>query len=250
MSQNELRKYLGKKEIQTKNRKGKGGALAGHGLASGPLAEAGLAHEHAFPLPVPAPASTREGQPRRATVASRLGSTAAWRACGGVDMPWSATRSPRSRLLLPPMPFALFHSPSLALACPNRRSGRATARHYCRRSELLSLAALASSFESSATSNSASPSRTPFACSTALSKLGSPVRARRSELELRRPLGSCGSSPSSPPLPTFSSALAPPRHRAPFPVLGSRSTSPRWLGRGEQRRRVRHARRRASSGAR
>ena len=177
-----------------KNGKGKGG-LTGRDLASGPLAKAGPAHERAFPVPVPAPASTHDGRLRRAALASRQGSAVAWRACAGVDTPWSATRSPRSRLLLHPVPFALIHSPSPALARPDSHSGRATASHCRRRSELLSVAAPASSFESSATSDSASPSGTPRARSTALGKLSSPVRARRSEPELRRPLGSRGSPP-------------------------------------------------------
>ena len=180
--------------------KGKG-ALAGRGLASGPLAEAGPAHERAFPIPAPALVSTRDSWPRRAAVASRQSSAATWRPCAEVDTPWSATRRPRSRSLLPPLPFALVHSPSLAR--PDSRSGRATARHCCRRSELLSLAALASSFESSATSDSASPSRTPHARSTTLGKLSSSVRARRSEPELRRPLGSRGSPPPLHQCPCF-----------------------------------------------
>ena len=175
-----LGKHLGKRN--SKKWKRERGALAGRGLTSSPLAEAGPAHESAFPLP--APTSMRDGRPHRAAVASRQGSTAAWRA-----------RSPRSCSLLPPLPFALIHSPSITLARPNSRSGRATA-HHCRRcSELPSLAAPASSFESSATSDSASPSSTSRARSTTLGKLSLPVRARRSELELRRPLGSRGSPP-------------------------------------------------------
>ena len=43
------------------------------------------------------------GRPRHA---------AAWRACGSLDAPWSATGSARPRPPLPPLPFALLHSRS------------------------------------------------------------------------------------------------------------------------------------------
>ena len=126
----------------------------------------------------------RDGRPRRAATASRQGSAAAWRACAGLDTPWSATGSARPRPPPPPLPFPLIHSPSLAFARPDSRSGRATARHCHRRSELLSLAAPASSLESSATSDSTSPSRTPRARSTDLGTLCSPARAHRSSGDL------------------------------------------------------------------
>jgi len=54
---------------------------------------------------------------------------------------------------------------------------------------------------------------------------------------------------SSLPLPTFSSTLASPWHRAPFPVASSRSTATRLPDRDEQRHCVRHSRRQGSSGA-
>ena len=81
-------------------------------------------------------------------------------------------------------------SPSLSLA---RSSSRTAARHCRRRSELLSLPALASSLSSASTSDSVLPFRTPCSCSTALGKPRVPGRAHRSESELRRSLGSCGS---------------------------------------------------------
>jgi len=126
MSQNELGKYSGKRN--SKKGKGKGGALAGRGLAFRPLAEAGPAHQRAFPLPVPAPASTRDGRPRRAAVASRQNSAAAWRACAGVDTPWSATRSPgRARLPLR----CHSRSSTLPLSLSHPCSARAKHHHAC-----------------------------------------------------------------------------------------------------------------------
>ena len=103
------------KEIQ-KNRKGKRGALAGRRLASSPLAEASPARERAIPLLAPAPASTHDGRPRRAAVASRQGSATAWRASTGLDTPWSATRSARPRPPPPPRPFEPLLSLSLLLS--------------------------------------------------------------------------------------------------------------------------------------
>ena len=67
------------------------------------------------PLPTPAPASTR-GRPRRGAVASRQSSAAAWRACAGVDAPWSAARCARPRQPSSPLPFAPVHSSSLVLS--------------------------------------------------------------------------------------------------------------------------------------
>ena len=52
------------------------------------------------------------GRPRHAAVARRQSLAAAWRACGSLDAPWSATRSARPRSPLPPLPFALLHSRS------------------------------------------------------------------------------------------------------------------------------------------
>ena len=94
--------------------KGKG-ALAGRGLTSGPLAEAGLARPRSPPSPRPCRVHAR-GRPRRAAVASRQSSTTAWRTCGDLDAPWSATRCARPRPPLSPLPFAPASSSSLALS--------------------------------------------------------------------------------------------------------------------------------------
>ena len=83
---------------------------------------------------MPAPASTR-GRPRRDAVASRQSSAATWRACAGVDAPWSATRCARPRPPPPPLPFAPVCSYSLALSPPLRAAER---RHRHWRSELRS----------------------------------------------------------------------------------------------------------------
>ena len=140
-------------------------------------------------LPLPAPASTR-GRLRRDAVASRQSSAAAWRACAGVDAPWSATRCARPRPPPPPLPVVPLRSLSHPLPRPRAAATRATPRHCHRHSELLSPAASASSLNFSAANDFASPSRTPRARSIAFGKLSAPVRAHRSESELRRPLGS------------------------------------------------------------
>ena len=83
------------------------------------------------PFPALAPASAR-GRPRRDAVARRQDSAAAWRACDGVETPWSATRCPRSRSPPPPLPFAPLSSLSLALSL-SRSARRSAARHSRRR---------------------------------------------------------------------------------------------------------------------
>ena len=104
--------------------KGKG-ALAGRGLASGPLAEAGPACPRSPPSPRSRPCRVHaRGRPRRAAVASRRSSAATWRACDGLDEPWSATKNARSRPPPSPLPFALAGSSSPAFS-PSLRVRRA-----------------------------------------------------------------------------------------------------------------------------
>jgi hypothetical protein len=182
-----------RKEIQKKIEKGKG-ALAGRGLASGPLAEAGLARPR-LPLPPPrARARVRaRGRPRRAAVARRQSLAAAWRACGGVETPWSATRSPWTRPPKPPLPFAPSTARSRLSARP--RAALAAPPHAIAAdgSELPSRPAPALSFPFATTTGSASSFRVSCLRSSALGKPCVPARAHRSESELRRPLGSHGS---------------------------------------------------------
>jgi len=79
-------KLFGKKNSKKWRRER--GALAGRGLAFGPLAEAGPARPRVTPLPAPALAP----RPRaRDTVARRQRSAAVWRGCGDLDAPWSTT---------------------------------------------------------------------------------------------------------------------------------------------------------------
>ena len=153
--------------------KGKG-ALAGRGLASGPPAEAGPAHQHVTSLA--APASTC-GRPCRDAVASRRSSSAAWRACAGADAPWSATRCARPRPPPPPLPDTPLHSLSHPLLRLCATATRATARHCRWCSELLSPAAPASSLQSVTTSDSASPFRTQRSRLILFGKPSAPVRA-------------------------------------------------------------------------
>ena len=86
----------------------------------------------------------------------------------------------------PPLALSLFLSPA-------RSSSRTATRHCCRRSELSSPPAPASSLPSATTSDSASSFRTPCSRSIALGESRTHGRAHRSESELRRPLGSRGS---------------------------------------------------------
>ena len=136
--------------------KGKG-VLAGRGLASGPLAEAGPADQRIIPSP--------RYRPHRHP-----------RAYGRAVTPWRADRArpprgahapgwthPGQPLGVPgSFPTASCASPlslSHPLLRPRAAATHATARHCRRRSEHLSPAALAFPFESAATNNSTSPSR-------------------------------------------------------------------------------------------
>jgi len=98
--------------------KGKG-ALARRGLASSPLAEAGPARPRSTPSPRPRQSRVHTcGRPRRDALARRLRSAAAWRACGDLDAPWSATRCARLRSPSPLLPDALVHLRSRSLSRP------------------------------------------------------------------------------------------------------------------------------------
>ena len=114
-----------RKEIQ-KNRKRKGGRQqATASLLAHWLKPAQLARARPFPRTHARAVSTR-GRPRCAAVASRQSSAAAWRACGSLDVPQSATRSARPRpppSLLPNAPLCscsrpLSHSHAGAAAPP------------------------------------------------------------------------------------------------------------------------------------
>ena len=59
------------------------------------------------------------GRPCRDAVARRQHSAAAWRACGDLDVPWSATRFARPRPPSPPLPDALLRSLSRSLSRPH-----------------------------------------------------------------------------------------------------------------------------------
>ena len=77
-------------------------------------------------LPSPAPASTRDGRPRRAAVASRQGSATTWRACTGVDAPSRPPGAPgHARLPLR----CHSRSPALPLSLSRPRSARTEHRH-------------------------------------------------------------------------------------------------------------------------
>ena len=175
MGQNELGKYL-EKEIK-KWKKGKGGASrprprfwpAGRSRPSPPT-------RHPLHAREPCPRAWTAAPRRRGTPAA-LGPT--WRACARVDAPWSATRCARPRPPPSPLLDALLHSHSRPLSRPRAAADR--------------VAAPASSLTSMTTGDSASPFRTQRSRSIALGKPCAPVRAHRSESELRRPLGSCGS---------------------------------------------------------
>ena len=149
--------------------------------------------------PPPSPRSRprpRADSARRDAVARRQGSAAAWRACDGVETPWSATRCPRSRSPPPPLPFAPLSSLSPSLS--RSRAALAAPPHAIAAdgSELLSRPAPALFFPFVTTTGSASPFRVACSRSSALGKPGVSARAHRSKSELRRPLGSRG-SPSS-----------------------------------------------------
>ena len=159
MSQKVLGKWF-RKRIQ-KNIENGARVPAGRRLASGPLAEAGLARKRTL-LPPRVRARARDGRSRRAAVASRQSSAAAWRLRADLDTPWSATRCAWPRPPLPTLPFAPVGSSSLALSRPSS-SSRATARHCRRHSDLLFFVAPTSFFESTATNDPASPPRTPRA---------------------------------------------------------------------------------------
>ena len=136
-----------RKEIQKKMEKGKGGASRPRPRFC-PTGRSRLGPPAHSPPPSPRSRSRpRADSARRGAVARRQGSAAAWRACDGVETPWSATRCPRSRSPPPPLPFAPLSSLSPSLS--RSRAALAAPPHAIAAdgSELLSRPAPALSFQ-------------------------------------------------------------------------------------------------------
>jgi len=105
------------------------------------------------------------------------------------------------------------------------------------------------SFRLIPSSLASSPSTSRARSTDAVSLTMAATPRQRKAARWRAP-GSRGRLVSSPPFASFSSALASPKPHKSFPPSSLRSTRWRWPDHGEQRRRVRHARWRASSRAR
>ena len=100
-----------RKEFQKKKKKERGGARRPQ-----PHFWPTSRSRPSLPVLAPFPAPAR-GRPRRAVVARRQSSPAAWRACGSLDAPRSATRSARPRPPPSPLPFVPLRSRSRPLSC-------------------------------------------------------------------------------------------------------------------------------------
>ena len=175
-------KYL-EKEIQ-KSGKRKGGALAGRGLASCPLAKAGPARPRVIPLPAPVPRPrTQTATLRRRGTPAAFGRRVARMRRGGRTLVGHQVR-PTAPASFP----AARRTPPLALSLSFSPTGSSSLR---RRSPFPP--ALGAPLSPAAPASSLPSATTQLSRSIALGKPRAPVRAHRSESELRRPLGSRGS---------------------------------------------------------
>ena len=203
----------------------------------------------------------KPAQPSRARPLPRArASAASMHADGRAATPWHAgrTRPPRgahaTAWTRPGRPPGAPGRVRLRPRCQTRSSSRALTLSLARAAAAAPPLAFASDAQSysprqlqpppSHLQPPATPPRPSAPCAHAQSRSVSPA----CPIELTGASRSSGDL--SAPLLAFLCVLALPRHCTSFPVASARSIATRWPDHGEQRRRIRHSRRRGSSGAR